>query len=198
MDTPETVTIWDPFVRIGHWTLVAAFAVAYITAGDSPEVHEWAGYVVAAYVLVRVVWGFIGSRHARFADFAYGPVRAVRYLLDAARQRSRRYLGHSPAGGAMVFLLLFMLAGTTLTGMAVLAGSHGEGPLSGLIEKTAPVETTAASPGDEPESALREIHELFANVTLILIALHLGGVLLASMSHNENLVRSMITGRKRR
>lgn len=197
MSPPETVSVWDPLVRIGHWALVAAFATAYLTAGDTLELHERAGYFVAAYVLVRVIWGFIGSKHARFSDFFYGPDLAIRYLIDAAKQRSRRFIGHSPAGGFMVLVLLVMLAGTTITGMAELASSHGEGPLSGLIAPSAPIaHVVQTKGGEEPESALREIHELFANATLILIVLHVGGVLFASLSHSENLVWSMITGRK--
>lgn len=201
----RTVGVWDPLVRIGHWTLVAAFATAYLTADDFLEVHEWAGYVVAGYVVVRVIWGFVGTEHARFADFLYGPRQAVAYLFHMLRHQAKRYLGHSPAGGIMVFVLLAMLAGTCVTGMAELAASYGDGPLAGLIQKqsgsvylqTSDHGNSARPVEEEPESALREMHELFANATLFLIILHIAGVVVASIVHRENLASSMISGRKR-
>lgn len=201
----KTVRVWDPLVRIGHWTLVTAFATAYLTGDDVLQVHEWAGYVVAAYVLFRIVWGFAGSEHARFADFLYGPRRAIAYLIDMLRRQAKRYLGHSPAGSLMVFALLAMLSGTVVTGTAELAASYGRGPLSVLIAQRPERSDRQASHDsaapdqeeEESESPLQEIHELFANATLILIAFHIAGVAVASLSHRENLVMSMISGRKR-
>ena len=192
----NTVRVWDSFVRIGHWTLVAAFATAYLTGDDRLEVHEWAGYFVGAYLVLRIAWGFAGTVHARFADFLYTPRRAVAYLIDMLHRRAKRYLGHSPAGSVMVFALLAALSGTVITGMAEIAASHGEGPLSGIIERNAQPPPAQIEAREERESTLRETHELFANLTLILIALHIGGVVVASFSHRENLVLSMINGRK--
>jgi cytochrome b len=211
--TEEEIQIWDMVVRIGHWVLVAAFFVAYLTEEELLEVHEWAGYAVAAYVVVRVVWGFVGPKHARFADFWYGPFAAVSYLGRLLRGQAARYLGHSPAGAAMVFALLLMLTGTVVTGMAEMALAHGEGPFALFMERQSVVAVTAAEGtaaegaeldegGDErgergEESAMLELHELFANITLLLIVLHVAGVIAASLAHKENLVRAMITGRKR-
>jgi cytochrome b len=205
MEQSREIQVWDPLVRVGHWALVAAFFVAYFTEDELLGVHTWAGYVAAAYVAVRVVWGFVGPEHTRFRDFAYGPGQAVRYLVGLVRARSPRFLGHSPAGAMMVFALLFMLTGTALTGMADLAQSRGEGPLAAVIaQRPQPVERSG---GDEHEDArrsdageeseLHELHELFANLTLILVGFHLAGVALASWAHKENLVRAMVTGRKR-
>ena len=194
--------VWDLGVRIGHWVLVAAFAVAYLTGGEALEFHEWAGYVVAAYVVCRLIWGFIGSKYALFGDFLYGPRRALTYLRDMVRGRARRYLGHSPAGSFMVFALLIMLAGTVTTGMAELAVTHGEGPFSTLLQARSAdrlsqaTSLRATGTSEEQESMLREVHELFANLTLVMIALHIVGVLVASIAHRENLVVSMVTGRK--
>ena len=203
-----TVQVWDRLVRMGHWILVIAFAVAYLTEDDALEMHEWAGYAVTAYILIRVVWGFVGTEHARFSDFLFSPFKALAYLLDLVRMRAPRYIGHSPAGAMMVFALLFMLTGTVVTGMAELALSHGEGPFALFLEKqaTAPQsEDTAPYAEDErgegprrhEESEMQEIHELFANLTLILIAFHIVGVVVASIAHKENLVLAMITGFKR-
>lgn len=212
------IRVWDPFVRIGHWTLVAAFFVAYFTEDEAMTFHVWAGYVVGIYVVLRVVWGFAGTAHARFADFAYAPVTAFRYLADLLRAKAKRYIGHSPAGAMMVFALLVTLTGTVVTGMAELARARGEGPLSFVIERQAagadaPSATESdvedsKEPGrrrrgaaeeneEEEESLLLELHELFANATLILVFLHIAGVIVASVMHKESLVRAMITGFKR-
>ena len=202
------VTVWDPLVRTGHWALVVAFAVAYLSAeeesGGIDLLHVWGGYAVGAIVVLRVLWGFVGPRHARFSDFAYGPVTALRYLAALVRGQARRYLGHSPAGGAMVFLLLASLAGTVGTGL-VAYGDLGKGPLAHAASPAITraygdensARTAAAPRDDDAESVIGELHDLLANITLGLIILHILGVGLASVVHRENLARSMITGRKR-
>jgi cytochrome b len=203
------VKVWDPFVRGAHWILALAFAVAFLTEDDALDLHVWAGYVVAATVAARILWGFVGPRHARFTDFVYRPSAVLRYLADLATLRSRRHLGHSPAGGAMVVALLAFLAATTVTGMWVYAEEEGRGPLAGIVASdTLPQDRAPLTRGGEHdedddgrrggESSLEELHEFFANVTLMLVLLHIGGVALASFAHRENLPRAMITGRKRR
>lgn len=207
------VRVWDPFVRISHWLLAVAFAVSYLTEGEPLVVHVWSGYLIGALVLARIVWGFVGPRHARFADFVCGPVKVLAYLRDLVLLRAPRHLGHSPAGGAMVIVLLVALAATVGTGLAFLAEERGEGPLAGIIARersTAPagnplLAAQTEAEGDEDdgderrrvESDFEELHELFANLTLILVLAHIGGVALASFAHRENLPRAMVTGRKR-
>jgi cytochrome b len=201
------VKVWDIGVRIGHWLLVLCFAVAYLTEGEPEWLHTWAGYVIATVVALRVVWGLVGPRHARFTDFVRGPSAVLGYLRDLISFRAPRYLGHSPAGGAMVVALLLMLAVTTGTGMVYFAKAEGGGPLAGWVAPgvTAagvPVTDRTLSPGDRKAAKrqyrmLKEVHEVAANLTLLLVLLHLGGVALASLVHRENLPRSMVTGRKR-
>lgn len=201
------VIVWDPLVRFGHWALVAGFAVAYLSAeeesGGPDLLHVWGGYTVGAIVVLRVVWGFVGPRHARFSDFAYGPVVALRYLSGLLRGQARRYLGHSPAGGAMVFLLLASLAATVGTGL-VAYGDQGKGPLAGAVVVTRAYyaneeESGAAARQAErkQESALDELHGTLANITLGLVILHILGVGLTSLVHRENLAAAMVSGRKR-
>ena len=198
---PEpTVPVWDPLVRIGHWTLVASFAIAYIAGDDLLTTHAWAGYVVTTYIVARVIWGFVGSEHARFADFLFSPLKGLTYLVDLLRGRSPRYLGHSPAGAMMVFALLLTLTGTVVTGIAELALSRGEGPLALVLEQrdaAADVQVGGREAGEREESTMQELHELFANLTLVLIVLHIAGVILASIVHKESLLLAMFTGRKR-
>ena len=130
---PASTLVWDPLVRFGHWALVAAFAVAYLSAeeeaGGPDPLHVWGGYVVGVLVVLRVVWGFVGPRHARFSDFVCGPIAALAYFLDLLYGRASRYVGHSPAGGAMVIALLVCLAATVATGL-IAYGEEGKGPLA--------------------------------------------------------------------
>ena len=214
MSEGSEIRVWDPFVRIFHWLLLASFAVAYISEGEPLVVHTWAGYVAAALIGLRIVWGGIGPKHARFTDFVYRPSTVVGYTRDLLSRRSKRYIGHSPAGGAMILLLLASIAGTAFTGMATLAEKENAGPLAPVFGRQALLDgpthgLALVAParadegdayegrGDRKRSAFREVHEFFANLTLFLACFHFAGVVFASFAHRENLVRSMVTGRKR-
>ncbi|HKL55345.1 MAG: cytochrome b/b6 domain-containing protein [Roseovarius sp.] len=200
--TEETsVKVWDPLIRIGHWVLVVAFATTYLTEGEPEWLHSWAGYAIATVVALRILWGLAGPRRARFSEFVTGPGRVLRYLRDLVAGRAERHLGHSPAGGAMTVALLVALGVTAMSGMATLAAEEGRGPLAGIVAQGAQ-EYRAEQEGEhegehEGEAIWEEIHEIAANLTLVLILLHLGGVVLASHAHRENLARAMVTGRKR-
>lgn len=188
------VRVWDPFIRVFHWSLAGAVLIAWAT--DEPLwLHTRLGYIAAILVLLRVIWGFIGTEQARFVSFVRGPRLVFDYLAGLIRFSSRRYLGHSPAGGAMIVALLLMIAVTTGTGMAELAAERGQGPLAGLITK---VERAPRVPGQRrPPLLIKEVHEMLANITLVLVLLHVLGVAVASIAHRENLVWAMISGRKR-
>jgi cytochrome b len=188
------VRVWDPLIRVVHWLLAAAILVDWAT--DEPLwMHSWLGYLAGALVILRIVWGFVGPQNARFADFVHGPRAVFDYLAGLIRFSSKRYLGHSPAGGAMIVALLIMIAATVGTGMANLAADRGEGPLAGVVAK---VERPARVPGQRrPQLVMKQVHETVANITLVFVVLHVFGVALASFAHRENLVRAMITGQKR-
>lgn len=181
-DTPNVV-VWDPLVRIFHWSLATFFFVAYLTEDELQTTHVYAGYAVALLVLFRIVWGFLGPRHARFRDFVTGPRSVARYLGQMATGRAPRHLGHNPAGAAMIVALIVALSLTAGSGM-LLYGGDGLGPLGGIVSR-----------GFSGEW-LEEAHEFFANATLALVLLHVAGVVASSLAHRENLVRAMITGRK--
>ena len=180
----KQIYVWDPFVRLFHWTLVVAFTIAYFTEDDLLRLHVWAGYVVGALIVARLVWGFIGPSRARFSDFIYNPSTTIGYLRDMLLVRAKRYIGHSPGGGAMVVLLLLFLTATVVTGLVVYGGEHQAGPLAGMFSK-------------ETGEAIEGVHNVLANLTLALVLAHIAAVLLASFAHRENLVRAMITGYKR-
>jgi cytochrome b len=186
MRTPvqDQVYVWDPFVRLFHWSLVVGFTVAYLTEDDMLTVHVWAGYAVGVLIMARIVWGLVGSRHARFSDFIYDPATTLRYVRDLVLFRAERHLGHSPGGGAMVIIMLLFLTATVVSGLVVYGGEQQAGPLAGMFAK------------DTGES-MEEIHEVIANITLALIIAHIAAVILASFVHRENLVRAMVTGYKR-
>ncbi len=200
------VAVWDPVVRIGHWLLVLGFAVAYLSAeeenGTPSAWHVWAGYAIGVVILLRLLWGFVGTRYARFSDFVYRPAQVLRYLLDLPLGRAGRFLGHSPAGGAMTIVLLLSLAATVATGIMAY-GDRGHGPLAGaslgvVSSATAEAgESSSSGDGEGGGGGAAEIHGALASITLVLIGLHLLGVGIASVVHRENLAGAMIHGRKR-
>jgi cytochrome b len=137
---------------------------------------------------LRLVWGLVGSRHARFGDFIHRPRVVLAYLRDTLRGRAARYLGHNPAGGMMIAALLVSLLMTGVSGLALYGAGDQAGPLAQAM----------IGSGEGWDEALEEIHEFFANFTVLLVAVHVAGVMLASLLHRENLVRAMITGYKRK
>jgi cytochrome b len=168
------VQVWDPFVRAFHWLVVAGFGMNYFELVRQGKLaHKVIGYVVLGLVAARILWGFLGTRHARFSAFVVHPVAALRHLRDTLANRDRRHIGHNPAGGAMVVALLV----TTV-----------------LVGVTGWLNTTDWFFGRD---FMEETHELLANLMLALAGLHILGVLHASWRHRENLVKSMVTGRKR-
>lgn len=228
------VKVWDPFVRIFHWSLVALFTLGYLTGEVEGPVHVWAGYGILALIALRVIWGFVGSEHARFSDFVRSPAAAFGYLKGLVKGNAPRTLGHNPAAGWMILLLLASVLATGGSGLVVL-GLEGEGPLAGKIaadgwitgvgnalgegeshdsdddeddeeehgrhgkRMSSDDEGTTASNGafESAEDAWEEIHEFFANFTVLLVLLHIAGAIASSIAHRENLVRSMFTGLKR-
>jgi cytochrome b len=193
------VEVWDALLRVFHWSLAGAFAIAWLTADEMQPAHEIAGYAVAGLVAFRLVWGLAGPRYARFAQFLQGPGETLAYLGAMSRGQERRYLGHNPAGAAMIVALLLALSGTAFTGW-LMAEPGRVAVLPDLPQVISPA--WADEDGDEygdrgeAEGAVKEVHEALATLLLLLAALHVGGVVLASFRHHENLARSMITGEK--
>jgi cytochrome b len=167
-----TVRVWDAFVRAFHWALVSTFFVAWFFTERIGTLHKAAGYTALALVAARTVWGFVGTRHARFSDFVPSPRQVLDYVRDWARGREPRYLGHNPLGALMI---LFLLAAVAVIGV------------SGWML------TLDAFWGDD---LVESVHTCVVDATLLAVALHVLANLLASARHGENLVASMVTGRK--
>lgn len=170
----DTVRVWDPLVRIFHWTVVLGILLDYFVLTTGKSSHRYVGYGVAAALSVRVIWGFIGSRHARFSDFVTSPRTIVSHLATAMTPRGRRYVGHNPAGGAMILALMTLIALTCLTGW-----------MQGLD----------AFWGVE---WVQQVHTLCSNLIIAMAAIHVFAAIMESVLHRENLILAMITGRKRR
>ncbi|HED12686.1 MAG TPA: cytochrome B [Gammaproteobacteria bacterium] len=187
MSTHNRMTkVWDPFVRIFHWTLLAAFIVAFSTEGDLQVLHNAAGYLMLGLLACRLVWGIVGTRHARFTDFITMPSTIVAYLKDARAGTAKRYLGHNPAGGAMIVILIIVLTLTVVTGIGMERGTL-----------PANVASWFSMFDGYSNRSLKHFHEFFANLSMVFILGHVIGVLISSWQHRENLVRAMIDGKKR-
>ena len=184
MKSQELVKVWDLPLRIFHWLLVAGFFVAYLTEDELLAVHVWAGYLVFGLLLFRLVWGFIGNDYARFSNFLCSPVKSLVYAKDVVALKSKRFLGHNPAGAAMIVLLLISLLMTSITGFAVYGADQGAGPLANIV-------------GSSYEKIWEEVHEFFANLTLLLVFVHIAGVIVESFIHRENLAKAMWHGYKK-
>ncbi|MGD8567919.1 MAG: cytochrome b/b6 domain-containing protein [Gammaproteobacteria bacterium] len=187
MQVEKQIKVWDPLVRSFHWVLAGSFLVAYASGEDFLTLHSWAGYIIGVALLIRIVWGFVGTPYARFKDFVTSPGKALQYAKDTLSMRAKRYIGHNPAGGLMIITMIVSLLITTFTGIALFGAAEQAGPMASLF----------AASGSIWEDPLEEIHEFFANFALLLVAIHVAGVIVESLIHRENLVGSMISGFKR-
>jgi cytochrome b len=171
MSTPAERRVWDPIVRIAHGTFASGCAVAFLTE-EQRALHQTVGYLVLAALTVRILWGFFGRGHARFASFVRGPREVLAYLAAMLRGEEPYYEGHNPLGAVMIVGLLVLLAVITISGwMTTLDMFWGVG-------------------------WVEDLHETSSWLLLWIVPLHVGGVLFASLRHRENLVRAMITGTK--
>ncbi len=181
-----SVLVWDLPTRVFHWLFAASFAVAWLTHDSSRllDVHVFAGYLFAALLVFRLVWGVAGGRYARFRSFVWSWRDARAYLIDVLRRRAPRHLGHNPAGSWAIYAMLALGVAVAATGIGVLGGEERHGPLAGLL-------------GFRAGAVLHEAHELAAIAMLLLVLGHLAGVVVESAVHRENLIAAMVSGLKR-
>jgi cytochrome b len=166
----QGIYVWDPFVRVFHWALVVGFALAYLVI-DPMTVHALTGATIGVLIAARIIWGFIGPRHARFADFIYAPTTVFCYVRDLLRFRAHAsYIGHSPGGGYVILAMLALLLATVLSGVATWTMDS---------------------------ASLLSWHSGLADATLAVIGVHVVGVVLRSFVYRQNLVLAQFTGYKR-
>jgi cytochrome b len=166
----KSILVWDIPTRLFHWLFALSFAVAYVTAEADgwAGVHVFSGLLMLGLIALRVIWGVLGSRYARFSSFLFSPVAAFKYLLDTLRGKAERHVGHNPAGSWAIYLLLLLGVGTSVSGLSLLVV------------------------GEQFE----DVHEALANGALAIVVVHVIGVIAASFLHRENLPRAMVTGYK--
>lgn len=166
------ILVWDAPVRVFHWLLVLSFAGAYLTAESERWrlVHVSLGYTLGGLVAFRILWGLLGTRYARFGSFVRGPAAVMRYLRSLLGGQPEHHAGHNPAGAVAIVLLLLLSIVSVAAGWAV------DNDVGGKL--------------------LEELHEGASNLMLGVVGVHVAGVVLASWLHRENLVRSMVTGKK--
>lgn len=169
---PETVKVWDIAVRVFHWSFALCFTGAWLTAESERfrDIHVIFGYGALFLVAFRLLWGLVGPKHARFANFVRGPAAIGRYLRSLLDAAPEHHVGHNPAGAVAIVLLLALGALTSLSGWGIYEFGAGEW--------------------------LEESHEFLASAMLAVVGVHLAGVAVASWLHRENLARAMLTGRK--
>ena len=215
------IRVWDPFIRIFHWSLVVAFSIGYLSGEEENALHIYSGYAVLGLVAFRLLWGIIGTKYARFTNFIYSPTAVFRYLKSLIERKPLHYVGHNPAGGWMIVALLLCLLVVSISGLKVGAIEEGLGPLAQSNNEFSIISKTYASntyrdrdendedeeddlnesgyenhEENEIEEFWEEIHEASANLMLFLIFLHIAGVAISSFLHNENFIKAMITGKK--
>ncbi len=216
MSGQKGVVVWDLFIRIFHWSLLLLFFVAYATGDHKGPFHRYVGYAVLLLVIARIWWGFWGTKHALFSDFICSPAKGLNYLKELVIGKPKHYIGHNPAAAWMILLLLTGSLVTCLTGYAAHTvkkgmNSLGSGNTISIVARAYADDDTnerherkhkkragyaGREKDDENYSVWSEIHEISAQVVLILICLHIIGVAISSKMHNENLTKSMITGKK--
>lgn len=175
------VEVWDLPTRLFHWSLVLLIVVAWFTGEEEgvAQIHMLAGEVIAGMLVFRLIWGFVGGEHARFADFAAGPNAIATHLRDLVSAKPKRHLGHNPLGGLAVFLLLLTTGFIVVTGLF-----SGEGEMRGPLS------------GFGPD--LSEAHEVAFRILQVLVVIHILGVIFETVKARDPLVPAMIRGWKLR
>lgn len=174
-NTPKTrqIRVWDILVRVTHWTVAAGITANLFFTEEGSEWHQYVGYTVVGLVVVRLFWGLVGTRYARFSDFLPTPSRIKRHLSDlGARRIDEQHLGHNPLAAIMMLALWAVIIGLGISGYLLEANVFGD------------------------KNLLEEIHETLANSLYLLVPLHIVSAIVMSYWERQNLVKSMITGNK--
>lgn len=211
------IAVWDGFIRIFHWSFALLFFLAYATGDENNFFHKYTGYLIVVLVAARIFWG-VGTKYALFKNFTCSPREALAYIHGLFSGKSKHYLGHNPAASYMIFLLLISSLVVCLSGYK--AYTAKEGKLSIELSRSLSLVASAYADDDDDErekhndrhaarerneragreeegdSYWEDIHEVSAQFMMTLVILHVIGVAVSSKVHNENLIKSMITGKK--
>jgi cytochrome b len=169
----KKILVWDVPTRVFHWLQALSFLGAYLTADSEKtrDIHVTLGFIMFGLIAFRLVWGFVGTKHARFSSFIFHPTMVIAYVRSLFNKDAQHFIGHNPIGSIAIWLLLGMGIGLGVTGVLLLQ--------------------------DEVADSVVTIHAYLTNGMLVVIAGHLIGVVMSSILHKENLVRAMITGYKK-
>ncbi|KEO59920.1 cytochrome b/b6 domain-containing protein [Thioclava indica] len=183
----RTVKVWDPVVRSFHWLLVLAFAGAWGLGKWGPNQMTWHfyfGYFIAGLVGVRLIWGFVGTRNARFSSFLFGPGKTLAYLRHLPSREPSNWIGHNPMGGWSVFIILGLLIAQIATGLMSDPKDYiNVGPLAQYVP-------------DSISDLSVKLHNIISTLLLIVVGVHISAILFYKRWKGENLVTPMITGKK--
>jgi cytochrome b len=203
MTAPRPPALWDPVVRISHWGIAVAVLLNALVTGGGSLVHVSLGWLVLALLLLRLVWGALGPAEARFSAFPPNPLAGLRHLRQLVAGRVRDYPSHNPAGALMVYAFWATLAAVTVTGLIMTGGAT---PMQVAADKAAVASGDWSAliredggEGDSPlKDAAEEVHEVAANLLLLLAALHVAGVFAESRAMRRNLLAPMLFGERRK
>ena len=174
-NTPKTrqVRVWDTLVRVTHWAVAAGITANLLFTEEGSELHQYVGYIVVGLVVIRLLWGFVGTRYARFSDFFPTPSRIQHHLSDLSiRHTDEQHLGHNPLAALMMFALWAVIIGLGISGYLMEANIFAS------------------------KDVLEEVHEILANSLYLLVPLHIISAIAMSYWERQNLIKSMITGNK--
>jgi len=204
MPNPALPKRWDPIVKLTHWGVAAAVIANAIFTEEGSGWHVWVGYALAGLLLLRWLWGFVGTRNARFSAFPPNPFRAVRYIASARKGEAQHHTSHNPLGTMMVYALWACLALIIGSGIAM----SGPPPANPNVREVGEAyEAASYQVGNEEESEeeeeehegdeggeelMEEVHETAVNLLYALIALHILGVLFETMRHGRGTLGAMI------
>jgi cytochrome b len=168
----QSVLVWDLPVRVFHWLLVLSFAGAWMTAESEAQqmIHYAFGYTACALVLCRILWGLIGTRYARFTQFIKGPSKTTHHIKSLLNRQQDHQLGHNPAGAWAMVLLMVLILVLGITGYWIVKDLLSE--------------------------RVGEVHEIIASMAMAVVTVHIAAAILMSFLQNENLIKSMVTGKK--
>jgi len=196
----ESVRGWDPLVRLTHWGVALAVVLNGLITEDGSDIHVWIGYAVIAFLALRLLWGFLGPSEVRFSSFPPSLSAALGHVYDVLSGKRELHRSHNPLGTLIIYAMWASLIVVSATGVAM-SGAPFD------VEASAPISTAYADEDyeeeegeEEGESAewLEETHELASNFLLFLAAVHVAGVSFESWRSRTNLIKSMVTGERRR